>query len=171
MKNKGKKNLFLTEKEERIKAARWWFLVIILSLLGGTVVVTLERGWKIWQHGGWGAIIVVMLTCLPFFCAYPLYLWICGKRARKERERITQSGHFVNGKVVRVTEEWVSRPRYSEKMYCLEVMYVDGDGEKKWISPRYKKNPRDYIDIGKEYKLYVLGEKCCLEAVEAKRKE
>ena len=82
-----------------------------------------------------------------------------------------ESGHFAYGKVVRVTEEWARRPRYAEKMYRLEVEYDDGTGKKKWTSPRYKKNPRDYIDIQREYKFYILGEKCCLEAVEAKSKE
>lgn len=170
MRNKGKK-LFLTEKEERTKDARRWFLLIILSLLGSIVVVTMDRSWEIWQQGGWRAIIVVMLTCLPVFGAYPLFLLISGKRARKEREQIIQNGHLVYGKVMRVNEEWVRRPRYVEKMYCLEVEYDDGTGKEKWTSPRYKKNPRDYIEIGKEYKLYIFGEKCCLEAVEAKSKE
>lgn len=87
-----KRDLFLTEKEERTKEARQWFLIIILSLLGAIAVVTLKRGWKIWQQGGWQAIMVVL-------------------------------------------------------------------------------HPRDYIDLQKEYKLYILGEKCCLEAVETKSKE
>lgn len=164
-----KRELFLTEKEERTKKARNWFLLVVLSLLGSTAVVTFERGLEIWQHGGWVAIMVVTVICLPFFCAYPLFLWISGKRARKERKRITESGHFVYGKVVRITEEWARRPRYVEKMYRLEVEYDDGTAKKKWTSPRYKKNPRDYIDTEKEYKLYILGEKCCLEAVEAKK--
>lgn len=166
-----KKNLFLTEKEERTKEALGWFILVVLALLGTIVVATFERGLAIWLHGGWGIIIVMILTCFPVFLAYPLFLWFSGKRARKERKRITENGHFVYGRIVKITEEWVRRPRYAEKMYRLEVVYDDGKGKQKWGSPRYKKNPREYVDTQKEYKLYILGEKCCLEAVEAKSKE
>ena len=164
------KELFLTEKEERTKEAGGGLLLVTLTILITLVAVIVSRGWEIWHQYG-GVMILVVLIFLPIMLMYPLFLLISGKRARKERKQITENGRVVYGRIVKINEEWVSRPRYSEKMYCLEVMYVDGDGKKKWISPRYKKNPRDYIDIGKEYKLYILGEKCCLEAVEAKRKE
>lgn len=164
------KELFLTEKEERTKEAGGGILLVTLTILITLVAVIVSRGWEIWHQYG-GVMILVVLIFLPIMLMYPLFLLISGKRARKERKQITENGRVVYGRIVKINEEWVSRPRYSEKMYCLEVMYVDGDGKKKWISPRYKKNPRDYIDIGKEYKLYILGEKCCLEAVEAKRKE
>lgn len=164
------KELFLTEKEERTKEAGGGILLVTLTILITLVAVIVSRGWEIWHQYG-GVMILVVLIFLPIMLMYPLFLLISGKRARKERKQITENGRVVYGRIVKINEEWVSRPRYSEKMYCLEVMYVDGDGKKKWISPRYKKNPRDYIDIGKEYKIYILGEKCCLEAVEAKRKE
>ncbi len=164
------KELFLTKKEERTKEAGGGLLLVTLTILITLVAVIVSRGWEIWHQYG-GVMILVVLIFLPIMLMYPLFLLISGKRARKERKQITENGRVVYGRIVKINEEWVSRPRYSEKMYCLEVMYVDGDGKKKWISPRYKKNPRDYIDIGKEYKLYILGEKCCLEAVEAKRKE
>lgn len=164
------KDLFLTEKEERTKETGGELLLVTLTILITLVAVTVSRGWEIWHQYG-GVIVLVVLIFLPIMLMYPLFLLISGKRARKERKRITENGHFVEGRVVRVNEEWVRRPRYAEKMYCLEVEYDDGNGKKKWISPRYKKNPADYIDTQKEYKLYILGEKCCLEAVEAKNKK
>lgn len=165
------KDLFLTEKEERRKEAGGWFLLVVLALLGAMAIETFKRGWEIWLQGGWKIILVIIITCFPVFIIYPIFLWISGKRARKERKRITENGHLVYGRIVKISEEWVSRPRYAEKMYRLEVVYDDGKGKQKWVSPRYKKNPREYVDTQKEYKLYILGEKCCLEAVEAKSKE
>ena len=164
------KDLFLTKKEERTKEAGGGLLLVILTILITLVAVTASRGWEIWHQYG-GVIVLVVLIFLPIMLMYPLFLLISGKRARKERKQIMENGRVVYGRIVKVNEEWVCRPRYSEKMYRLEVEYDDGVDKKKWTSPRYKKNPRDYIDIEREYKLYILGEKCCLEAVEAKTKE
>ena len=165
-----KKNVLLTAKEEQGKEAGKQGIISLIILLAVLVMVTISQGWEIWYRSTG-----FMLFAVGIFAAAlamrPLVILSSGQRALRERKQITENGRYVYGKVMKISETVGLRTKSLARMYCVEMVYDDGRGLKKWNSSHYAKNPRDYIDIGKEYKIYFFGKKSCLEAVEAKNRK
>lgn len=166
-----KKDLLLTEKEERVKEAGKQGIISLVILLAVFVMVTIYQGLEIWYRSTEFMLFAVGM-CMAALAIRPLVTLSSGQRALKERKKITENGRFEYGKVMKISETVGLRTmtKHLAIRYCVQMVYVDGHGLKKWNSSHYAKNPRDYIDIGKEYKIYFLGKKSCLEAVEAKNR-
>jgi len=166
-----KKDLLLTAKEEQVKEAKKQGIISLVILLLVFVTLTISMGWEMWYRNTEFMLFAVGM-CAAALALRPLLILSGAQRAIKERKQITEKGCCVWGKVIDISETAgiQAMSKRISVVHCVTVVYNDGNGIKKWHSPHYAKNPRDYIEVGKMYKLYILGKKCCLEAVEAKGK-
>ena len=160
------KDVLLTAKEEQMEEVKKQGIISLIEILV-VLVATIVIGGEIWYKSP-GLMLFAVVMFSACFALRPLMVLSSMQRARKERKKITENGRCVNAKIINISEVVGFN---IVKMYCVQAVYFDGLTVKKWSSSQYKKNPRNYIEVGQVYKLYILGKKSCLEAVEAKHKE